>query len=356
MILKNGRNIINGGEPYIVAELNSSHNGKVDIARKMIDVAKECGCDAVKFQSWSEESLYCQDYYEQNPMAKRIVRSFSLKPEELLELSRYCNEIGIDFSSTPYCNEEVDFLIERCKASFVKVASMDINNYSYLRYIAKKNVPIILSTGMATVEEIEKAVTEIENVGNRNICILHCVSLYPVEAQFVNLNNMVMLKERFPNYAVGYSDHTIGNEIACASIGLGAALLEKHFTLNNKKIGWDNQMATEPEDMKELVFRCHRVHKALGMYERKLTQDELKQQQKMRRSIVANIDMTKGHMIKESDIIAKRPGDGIAVSEYDKVIGQILMKDIQKDQLILDEFLCEAKGTDNKNECIIGNA
>lgn len=341
MVLKNGKSIINGGEPYIVAELNSSHNGKIDIAREMIDAAKDCGCDAVKFQSWSAESLYCRDYYEQNPIAKRMVSGFSLKPEDLMVLSEYCNDVGIDFSSTPYSNEEVDFLLEQCKAPFIKVASMDINNLPYLRYIAQKNVPIILSTGMATIEEIETAVDEIESVGNDNICILHCVSLYPVEAQYVNLNNIVMLKEKFPKYAVGYSDHTIGNEVACAAVGLGAALIEKHFTLNNKKIGWDNQMATEPADMKDLVISCHKVHASLGIYERKLTSEELEQRKKMRRSIVAAIDMAEGDVIAEEDITAKRPENGISVSEYKNIVGRVLAKDIQKNRLILDEYLHE---------------
>ena len=339
MILRNGKSIVTGGEPYSVAELNSSHQGKISTAREMIDAAKECGCNAVKFQSWSAESLYCQDYYAQNPIAKRMVRGFSLKPEELLELAEYCNEIGIDFSSTPYSEEEVDFLVERCGAPFIKAASMDINNLPYLRYIAKTGVPVVLSTGMASMEEIEAAVGEIENAGNDNICILHCVSLYPAEEQFVNLNNMVRLKEKFPKYAVGYSDHTIGSEAACASVALGAALVEKHFTLNNKKIGWDNQMATEPGEMKELVDKCRRVYRSLGDYERKLTRDELEQRRKMRRSIVAAVDMPKGHKIEEKDLTAKRPGDGISVSEYERVIGRILDRDIQKDQLILEAYL-----------------
>lgn len=343
MLLRNGRKIINGGEPYIVAELNSSHNGKIDIAREMIDAAKECGCDAVKFQSWSAESLYSRDYYEQNPISKRMVSRFALRPEELLELSEYCSSVGIDFSSTPYSFEEVDFLINQCSAPFVKVASMDINNLPYLKYIAKTNVPIILSTGMATVEEIETAVDVIENAGNTELCILHCVSLYPVEAQFVNLNNMVMLKEKFPDYAVGYSDHTIGSEVACAAVGFGAALIEKHFTIDNKKIGWDNQMATEPADMKDLVARCRRVHNSLGEYERKLTLDELEQRKKMRRSIVAAADMTRGHIIEEDDLTAKRPGEGIPVNQYDKIVGRMLMQDVHKDQLILSEYLCERK-------------
>ncbi len=341
MIIKNGRNIINGGEPYIVAELNSSHNGKIETAKEMIDAAKDCGCNAVKFQSWSAETLYCRDYYDQNPISKRMVSRFSLDPMELMELAGYCKECGIDFSSTPYSEEEVNFLINQCNAPFVKIASMDINNLPFLRYIAKTNVPVILSTGMATVEEIEAAVGEFEKAGNTNICILHCVSLYPVETQYVNLNNIVMLKERFPKYAVGYSDHTIGNEVAYAAIGLGAALIEKHFTLNSKSFGWDNQMAAEPADMREMVLGCHKVYRALGNYERKLTLDELAQRKKMRRSIVAAVDMTIGHRIEEGDLTAKRPGEGIPVNEYKDIIGRSLKVDILKDKLILDEYLCE---------------
>lgn len=339
MILKSGRSIVNEGRPYIVAELNSSHNGKIAAAREMIDAAKDCGCDAVKFQSWSPESLYCRDYYEQNPISKRMVSSFSLKPEELLELSKYCYEVGIDFSSTPYSKEEADFLVEQCEAPFVKVASMDINNLPFLRYIAKKNVPIVLSTGMAAAEEIETAVREIEDAGSQNICILHCVSLYPAKEEAVNLKNLLMLKEAFPDYTVGYSDHTMGIETACAAVGLGAALIEKHFTLSNKKIGWDNQMASEPADMKALVEGCHKVYRALGFYERKLTMEELEQRKKMRRSIVAGKDMEKGHRIEEGDLTAKRPGNGIPVDEYESIIGRILLQDVEKDQLILEKHL-----------------
>lgn len=339
MILRNRKNIVNGGRPYIIAELNSSHNGKTEVAKEMVDAAKECGCDAVKFQSWSVESLYCAEYYKKNPISKRMVSGFALTPDQLLELSEYCNDIGIDFSSTPYSREEVDFLINKCKAPFVKIASMDINNLPFIRYIAETDVPIVLSTGMATIEEIEAAVAEIDKAGNHNLCILHCVSLYPVDAQLVNLNNMTMLKERFAEHTVGYSDHTIGCEVACAAVGLGAALIEKHFTLNNKRIGWDNQMATEPTDMKELVSRCHNVYWSMGSYERKLTSSEWEQRMKMRRSIVTAVDMKKGHKIGERDLTAKRPGTGISVNEYEKVVGKVLKQDIRKDQIILSEFL-----------------
>ena len=277
MILRNNRKVASDCVPYIVAEMNSSHRGKIEIAKQMIDEAKKCGCDAVKFQSWSAESLYCKDYYDANPMSKRMVKGFALSPDSLLELSKYCKEIDIDFSSTPYSNDEVDFLVDQCDAPFVKIASMDINNIPFLKYIAQKRVPIVLSTGMATIDEIKQAVKTIEDAGNSNICILHCVSLYPVDAKDVNLNNMITIKQMFPSHDYGYSDHTIGSEVACAAVGLGASLIEKHFTLNNEKIGWDNQMATEPAEMKELVDKCHNVFNSLGSYDRNVSEDEIEQ-------------------------------------------------------------------------------
>ncbi len=303
----------------------------------MVDVAKECGCDAVKFQSWTPESLYCKTYYDQNPISKRMVKGFALSSESLKELADYCRKIDIDFSSTPYSKEEVDFLVDQCRAPFVKIASMDINNLPYLRYVARKMVPIVLSTGMATIDEIEAAVKAIEEEGNRFICILHCVSLYPVAPADVNLNNMVMLKDKFKEHEVGYSDHTIGYEVACAAVALGAVLIEKHFTLDNRMIGWDNQMATEPEEMKELVKSCRSVAFSLGKYERTLTENEINQRNKMRRSIVAAHDLNKGHLLMESDIDVKRPGDGLSVSRYYEIIGKKLKCDILKDEMIFQD-------------------
>lgn len=334
MVLRNGRKVGNGGMPYIVAEMNSSHRGKMHIAKQMIDAAKECGCDAVKFQSWRAESLYCKDYYDANPMSKRMVNGFSLSPENLLELSDYCKKLGIDFSSTPYSKEEVDFLVDQCDAPFVKIASMDINNIPFLKYVSRKEVPIVLSTGMATMDEIKLAVKTIEQEGNSSICILHCVSLYPVDAADVNLNNIPMLKASFPKYEVGYSDHTVGTEVACAAVGLGASIIEKHFTLNSEKIGWDNQMATEPAGMRDLVEKCHNAYKSLGLSMRTVSIVEMEQRIKMRRSLVAASDMKAGHVINESDITAKRPGNGISVSEYLSVVGKTVVNDIQEDQMI----------------------
>jgi N-acetylneuraminate synthase len=326
-------------KPYIVAELNSSHRGKIEIARKMIDAAKQCGCDAVKFQSWTPDSLYCKNYYDANPISRRMVKGFSLEPEKLKELACYCHDIGIDFSSTPYSEEEVDFLAEECDPAFIKIASMDINNLPFLKYIAKKQLPIVLSTGMATADEIETAVHSIEDAGNSQICILHCVSIYPVDSENVNLNNMVMLKDKFPDHKVGYSDHTLGSEVACAAVALGAVMVEKHFTLDSSVIGWDNQMATEPEDMEKLVKGCRNVSAALGHYERIVSEAELEQRKKMRRSLVAARELKRGQILSEADIAAKRPETGIAVSSYEKLIGKRLNCDVGADELIQKEFV-----------------
>ena len=336
MVTKNDKTRLKSIKPYIVAELNSSHRGKIEVAKEMINAAKSCKCDAVKFQSWTPESLYCQNYYDQNPISKRMVSSFSLTSRDLLELAEYCGELEIDFTSTPYSKSEVDFLVEKCNVPFIKIASMDINNLLFLRYIAQKNVPIVLSTGMATIEEIEIAVKEIEKMGNNDICILHCVSLYPATVESVNLNNILMLKDRFPQCKVGYSDHTMGYEVACAAVAMGASLIEKHFTLDNKRIGWDNQMATEPSEMKALVDSCQNVYLSMGKYERKIEDAEYEQRQKMRRSLVAAKDIVAGHIISLEDIDAKRPGDGFPADHYNEVIGKSLKVDVCKDEMILE--------------------
>ena len=327
------------GQPYIVAEVNSSHNGNIDVAKEMIDVAKACDCDCVKFQSWSAKTLYSNTYYKINPMAKRFVDKFSLSKEKLKELALYCKKVGIDFSSTPYSEQEVDFLADECDVAFIKISSMELNNPSYLKYIGEKGCPIILSTGMGENSEIEQAVKVLEATGNRNIVLLHCVSIYPADATTINLNNIIGLRKNFPNYAIGFSDHTKGDEAAIAAIALGACVIEKHFTLDSSKIGMDNQMAIEPEQLKGLVKKCRIVQKALGSFERILTEEEYKQRLKMRRSLVVTHDMKVGDIVTFNDLCAKRPGTGIPPNNIDKIIGKKLVKNIECDNIIFDDFL-----------------
>lgn len=335
-VVFNDGSVIGKGSPYFVAEVNSSHGGSMETAKKMIDAAAECGCNCVKFQSWSAKTLYSKTYYKANPIAKRFVDKFSMSEDQQLELAGYCKSKGVSFASTPYSREEVDLLVS-ADVPFIKIASMEINNYPFLEYIAKTDVPIVLSTGMADAEEIDKAVEVIEKAGNKNLCILHCISIYPPETSEINLRNILGLQEKFPKYPIGFSDHSLGTEMACAAIALGAALIEKHMTLDKTRIGMDNQMAMEPNDLKSLVRQCKNVGIALGSKERTVYQSELDQRQNMRRSLVYTRALKAGELLTESDIDSKRPGTGFPPDNKWEFIGKRLVRDTEEDTLIVKE-------------------
>lgn len=334
IVLNNGVEIVDYGRPYFVAEVNSSHNGSVETAKHMVDAAVDAGCDCVKFQSWSVQSLYSRTYYRQNPIAERFVKKLSLAPEQLKELAEYCSMKGIGFSSTPYSREEVDFLVNECHVPFVKISSMEVNNPEFLMYIGEKQVPVILSTGMAEMEEVGRAVRVLESSGNRNIILLHCVSIYPAKTETVNLNNILGLRERFPNYPVGFSDHTLGKSAAIAATALGAAVIEKHITLDAKKIGMDNQMAMEPDALEDMVKTCRDIQMALGSKERTVLQEEYEQRKNMRRSIVAARNLTAGEVLCREDLDVKRPGTGFPPDRLADLIGCTVIRDIEADTVI----------------------
>ena len=335
--LRNSVKIGTEHKPYVIAEVNSSHYGNMETAKQMIDAAADCGCNCVKFQSWSDESLYSRTYSRANPIAARFIKRWSLSSEQLLELAEYCKNAGVDFSSTPYSREEVDFLADKADAPFIKISSMELNNYPFLDYIARKGAPVILSTGMGTMEEVCRAVDTIEKAGNHDICLLHCISVYPPEISEINLLNIVGLQEKFPNYPVGFSDHSAGTEMAAAAIALGACLIEKHLTLDKSKIGLDNQMATEPDEMKLMVRQCHNVWTARGSKERVVLESELEQRKSMRRSLIYTRDMEAGEVIAEGDIDAKRPGTGFPPEDMPKFIGRTVTHKVEKDTLIVQE-------------------
>ncbi len=334
------------GKPYIVAEINTSHFGNMETAKEMIDQAKEAGCDCVKFQSWSAETLYSKTYYDENPIAKRFVKKFSFSEAELAEVAEYSKKRGIAFSSTPYSREEVDFLLEKCNVPYVKVASMDLNNYPFLDYIARSGAPIVLSTGMGELEEIRKAVEGIENAGNKNICLLHCISIYPPETSTIRLKNILGLRKEFPDYPIGFSDHSIGTEMASAAVALGACMIEKHFTLDRTKIGMDNQMATEPKEMALLVRNCHNIQIALGDAERIVFPAEIEQRKKMRRSIIAAKDLKAGTKLTAEDIDAKRPGTGLPPEKISELVGKTLRRNIEENTLITEADIYECTHSD----------
>jgi N-acetylneuraminate synthase len=278
--------------------------------------------------------LYSNDYYKENPIAKRFVKKLAMSEGQLKELAEYSRSIGIDFASTPYSIEEADFLIKECQVPFIKVASMDINNYKYLRYLAKTKSAIILSTGMADFDEIVKAVDVLETAGAENVCLLHCVSIYPVNPDLVNLNNIKTLQAKFKKQPIGYSDHTLGVDVGAASVALGACVIEKHVTLDKSIIGMDNQMAIERGELEQMVKSVKNVYRAMGNANRVVSNDELVQRGKMRRSLVASSDLNQGDVLTEANLGAKRPGTGISVSEWDAYLGRKVNKKLDKDSLI----------------------
>ncbi len=338
-VFRDGKKVEDYARPYIVSEVNSSHGGNMERAKKMIEVSAEIGCDCVKFQSWSADSLYSKTYYDSVPYSRRFVSKFSLSPAQLKELADYCKMHNVAFSSTPYCEEEVDFLVDECGVPYVKIASMEINNLRFLQYIGNKNVPVVLSTGMSTMEEIERAVDVLEKAGTKEMTILHCVSIYPTVLPEVNLNNILGLREKFDRYPIGFSDHTLGDAAAVASVALGACLIEKHLTLDKTRAGMDNSMATEPDEFRTLIEKCRNIQIALGSKERSVSQSELEQRKNMRRSLIAVRDLPKGTLLKESDLYAKRPGYGISPDKLFEYVGKYTTKDIEADTLLSpDDF------------------
>lgn len=346
-----GREVSNFKDPYIIAELGANHNGDMSRAKKLIDAAKQAGCDCVKFQSWTKDTIFSRAVYEENCFLKddyrgrkdytleQIVEAFSMPEEKLKEVCDYCQKVGIDFASTPFSKNEVDFLIQELKASFIKIASMDLTYTKFLGYAASFNLPMVLSTGFGTLPEIDAAVKCIEETGNRQIILLHCIAAYPPQDEEVNLNNIDSLRERFPNYPIGFSDHTLGIPISLAAVAKGACMIEKHFTLDKNMFGWDHKISSTPEEMSQLVEGARRITKALGSTERVRPEGEKWRMPAFRRSVVAAKKIPKGKMLEETDLDFKRPGTGIAPNRYEEILGKRIKKDIEFDRLIFPEDL-----------------
>ena len=348
--LTNKREVYNFCKPYIIAELGSNHNGDMELAKKLIIQAKEAGADCVKFQSWSKDTIFTKKKYEDNYFIaddyrdrtdytlEEIVEEYSISEEELLEMKKFADELGIDCTSTPFSKKEADFLIDKLDSSFIKVASMDLNNYPFLEYLAKKNKPMVIATGLSELYEIDKAVKTIENAGNKNIIILHCVSTYPPVDSDVHLNNIKTLMTTYPEYPIGFSDHTLGTAIPLASVALGVCLIEKHFTLDKNMEGWDHKVSATKDEMEIIVEGSKRINEAMGSFRITATETEEKKQE-FRRSIVITRDMKKGEIISYEDIDYKRPGTGIKPEMTDFVIGRTVNKDLKYDHILTKEDL-----------------
>ena len=338
------KDVFNYCKPYVIAEIGSNHNGDIELAKKLIRLAKEAGADCVKFQSWSKETIFSNKVYQSNYFLaddyrnrsdytlEAIVEAYSVSENELLELKNLADEIGIDCSSTPFSKKEVDFLVNEMKTPFIKVASMDLNNYPFLDYIAKKNLPIVISTGLSSLDEIERAIQTIESAGNNQICILHCISIYPPDDNQVNLRNIQTLQSLYP-YPIGFSDHTIGTSIPLASVALGACLIEKHFTLDKNMEGWDHKVSADFNELKGICSQSARISDALGST-RITAQENQEKKDAFRRSIVTTRSISIGEIIGIGDIDFKRPGEGLSPGEMKYVVGKAAKRDLEKDSII----------------------
>lgn len=330
--------------PYIIAEIGSNHNGDMELAKKMINEAKRCGADCVKFQSWSKDTIFSEKVYKDNYFLKddyrnrkdytlkEIVDKYSLSFEEHRYLKKYCDEINIDFNSTPFSKKEVDLLVDELNVPFVKIASMDINNIPFLSYIAQKKKPVVISTGLSDLTDVNEAIKCLRKNGCKKIILLHCVSIYPPQDDEVNLNNMDMLRNTF-GCKVGYSDHTVGTIAPILAMGKGACIIEKHFTMDKGMEGWDHKVSADPIELSAICNASKSAYKMLGSYQ-KVVNESKERQNAFKRSIVAAKDIKAGQVITENDIDFKRPGTGIEPKYFKMIIGRVARRDIKKDSLI----------------------
>lgn len=337
------KTIENFGKPYIIAEIGANHNGDMDLAKQMIDSAVDCGSDAVKFQSWSNTSLIAKEEYDRNQKyddspkkhfgsLKEMVDKYYLREEQHFELKEYCDKKEVDFCSTPFSINEVD-LLDKCDVPFYKVASMDINNVQLLNKLSEGGRPIILSTGMATLGEVDAAVELLTKRGVNDISLLHCISIYPPAYEDINLRNITMLQQTF-GLPIGFSDHSIGFSIPLASVALGACIIEKHFTTDKNLPGWDHEISADPFEMKIICEESANISRSMGVFQKVVSAAEIAKRDKFRRSVVIAKDLPKGHVLTDQDLTSKRPGTGISPDVIPHIIGRELKIDKQGDTLL----------------------
>ena len=320
-----------GKKIFIVAEIGANHNGDLNLAKKMIYSAKKCGCDAVKFQSW-DETLNSDFVYNKNEKILKEYLKYKLNFEKLRTLRKFAKKNDIKFGTAIFNKSQLSEAI-KIKCDFIKIASMDFDNYNLIQDSCKTKLPLIISTGFASNKELEFGLRFIKKRRKKNITILHCVSVYPADNKSLNLRNIPMIKNKF-KFDVGFSDHTIGTIAAIVSVSLGATVIEKHFTTSKKLSGWDHSISANPSEMREIVENSKKIMTALGSYERKISPRELKQSKIMRRSIVLISNIEKGKKILNSHLDLRRPGTGLRPQFLKKIVGKKAKKNLKKGYLL----------------------
>ena len=334
-----GRPVGKNHPPYVIAEIGANHNGDIALAKRMIDEAKRCGADAVKFQSWSTSSLISTGEFARNTSYAdmdrhfgsllEMVEAYQLTPPQHHELADYCAKLEIDFLSSAFSPNEVDLLVE-AGVPALKIASMDITHPLLLEKAAQTGKPVLLSTGLASLAEIARAVDTLRGAGCREIVILHCVSLYPPPDTDFNLRNIGMLETAF-QVPVGFSDHSLGTAIPLGAVALGACVVEKHFTLDKSMAGWDHWMSADPRELETLCNGARQIHSALGTTTRTVGKAELEKRKSFRRCIVLRHGVVAGHKLQLEDLDFKRPGTGIPPTDYPYLLGRIVRRDLEPD-------------------------
>lgn len=326
----------------IIAEAGVNHNGEIELAKKLIDAAVEAGADVVKFQTFTAKSLVTSNARKanyqindvQNETQFEMLSRLELSPNAHTELFDYCTNSGIEFFSTAFDVESLVFL-EELGTKRIKIPSGEITNYPYLIKAASFNKPIILSTGMSSMSEIEAALGTLEMGGSKRdqITVLHCTSSYPAPMRDINLSAMLTIKNHL-NVQVGYSDHSAGIEIPIAAVAMGARIVEKHFTLDRKLPGPDHKASLEPNELHEMIKSIRNIEIAIGSGEKKITESERDNILVVRKSIVATTRILQGEAFSELNITSKRPGTGINPMNWRDVIGKEAKRDFDPEEFI----------------------
>ncbi len=314
---------------FIIAEAGVNHNGSVEIAKKMVDAAKKAGADAVKFQSFKAEKMICQNDAQFN-MIKRL----ELGVNAHKELMRHCSRKKIMFLSSPFDMESVE-LLAALGLKIFKIPSGEITNIALLKKIGKLGKRIILSTGMADINEIGYALEVLRKSGTpkERITVLHCSTEYPAPFKDVNLRAMLTIRNAF-KVKVGYSDHTLGIEVPIAAVALGASVIEKHFTMDRNMEGPDHKASLEPHELKAMICAIRNVEKSIGDGIKRPSPVEVKNRRTVRKSIVASRRIRKGKQFSGKNITVKRPASGISPAAWDEVIAKPAKRDFKKDEMI----------------------
>ncbi len=325
----------------IIAEAGVNHNGNFENACKLVKAAKQAGADFVKFQTYISEKViskfaikaeYQKKTTSTNESQLDMVKKLELSFDRFTQLNKLCKEVGIQFLSTPFDLDSLAFL-DTLNMPFWKVPSGEITNLPYLIAIAKTKRPIIMSTGMCEMQEIEDAIKVLRENGSTSIKLLHCNTEYPTPFEDVNLKAMEIMRKRF-NVEVGYSDHTRGIEVSIAAVALGATVIEKHFTLDRNMEGPDHKASLEPSELAVMVSSIRNIEKAIGIGIKTASPSEKKNKAVARKSIVAKTNIKKGEPFVEENITVKRPGSGISPMKWFDVLGTKAVRDFKEDELI----------------------